>query len=71
MRVLTRRFNAAEEGELVGPYSVHKYLAVDGLRLGLILDEPDVLYLFARDTLDEPALAAFVTKLLEALNGRE
>ncbi len=60
-----------EEGQLLGPYSVHKYLKVGGLRLGLILDSPDWLDLYARDERDKPAMDSFVTLLLDSLNGHE
>src|SRR4051794_30754192 len=47
IRVLKCEFGAVEQGELVGPYSVHKYLDVGGLRMGLILDDVDSLDLYA------------------------
>jgi hypothetical protein len=68
MRTLQRDFGAVEEGQLVGPYSLHKYLEVEGLHFGLILDDPDELVLYVRDKRDVPAMELFVAKLLEALN---
>jgi hypothetical protein len=68
MRVLMGHFDALQEGELLGPYSVHKYLAVDGLRVGMILDEPDSIDLYALDKGDAPAMASFIKMLLEVLN---
>src|SRR4051812_31513486 len=64
IELLMKQFGAAEVGELVGPYSVHKYLEVDGVCLGIILDSPDCLDLYAKDEHDKPAVEAIVTKLL-------
>ena len=71
MGVLECEFSAVEKGELLGPYSVHKYLKVRGLRIGLILDSPVWLDLYARDERDKAAMESFITKLLHALNGQE
>jgi hypothetical protein len=71
MRVLSSGFGAVEEGELLGPCSVHKYLKVGGLRLGLALDSPDWLDLYGKDERDKPAMGSFVTLLLASLNGQE
>ena len=49
MRVLVDRFGVVGDGELIGPYSVHRYVKVGDLRLGIILDEPWFLSLFAAD----------------------
>jgi hypothetical protein len=68
MRVLVDRFGAVGDGELIGPYSVHRYVKVGDLRLGIILDEPWFLSLFAADRSQQDALASFVPRLVEAMN---
>ncbi|MCE9561109.1 MAG: hypothetical protein K8U57_03545 [Planctomycetes bacterium] len=68
VRVLVDRFGAVGDGELLGPYSIHRYVKVGGLRLGIILDEPEWLSLFATEPSQRDALASFVPKLLEAMN---
>jgi hypothetical protein len=71
VRVLKREFGAVEESHLLGPYSVHKYFNLDGFRLGVILDTPDWLDLYARDERDRSAMDSFVAQLLSSLNGPE
>jgi hypothetical protein len=68
MRVLVDRFGAVNDGELIGPYSIHRYLKVGDLRLGIILDEPMFLSLFAAEGSQQDELASFVPRLLEAMN---
>ena len=70
VRVL-RRFGAADVAELAGPYSVHHLLDVAGLRLGIILDAPDELDLYAVEPADAGAMAGFVARLLDVLNDTE
>jgi hypothetical protein len=70
LQLLKEQFGAVETGQLVGPYSVHKYLKVEGLCLGLILDSPDWLDLFTENQGDTPALESFVAKVLDALSRR-
>lgn len=69
--VLKREFSAMETGELQGPYSVHKYLDVAGLVIGLILDSADELELYARDERDRRVMDSFIGKLLNRLNSQE
>jgi hypothetical protein len=68
MRVLVDRFGAVDDGELLGPYSLHRYVKVGDLRLGIILDEPEWLFLYETEGTKMEAMASFVTRLLEALN---
>jgi len=65
---LTAKFGAVEAGELIGPYSVHKYFNVEGFCLGVILDSPDWLDLYAKESDDAPAVESFIPKILDALN---
>jgi hypothetical protein len=69
VEVLKRRFGAVETGELAGPYSIHKFFEVRQLRLGIILDSPDWLDIYAQDQRDTPAIASLVAELVAALNG--
>lgn len=71
MELLKRKFGAVEINEMVGPYSVHKYLRIERLCFGLILDSPDWLDLYANDACDVPALESLVTQVLKALNEPE
>jgi hypothetical protein len=71
VELLKRQLGAVETGELLGPYSVHKFLKVWGLRVGLVLEWPDWLDLYAEDQRDTPALASLVAEALVALNARE
>lgn len=68
MRVFKREFGAVEAGQLLGPYSVHKYLEVEELRIGLILDSPDWLDLYATDESKLPTMESFIRRLLYVLN---
>ncbi len=70
MELLKRTFGAEEVGELRFPYAIHKYLKVQNFCLGLILDSPEWLDLYARDERDIPALEPFVYKVVAALNNR-
>src|SRR5258706_12230099 len=65
MQVLKREFGAVEKGELRGPYSVHKFLDVNGLRIGIILDSPDELDLYATDDRDKAKMESFIASLFE------
>jgi hypothetical protein len=67
--VLKVGFGAVETGEFCGPYSIHKYLKIGKFNFGLILEDPEMLHLFARDECDKQVMGDLVTKLLEALNG--
>ena len=71
LEILKRDFGVVETGQLVGPYSVHKYLQAASLCFAVILDDPDSLDLYARDKRDKPAMELFVARLLDALNGQE
>ena len=71
MEVLERDFGAAKTGELVGPYSTHKYLQAASLCFAIILDDPDTLDIYARDKSDMPAMKLFVARVVDALNGQE
>jgi hypothetical protein len=66
--VLKSEFGAVEDGQQDGPYSIHKYMKLDSLRFGIIIDEPDMLSLFSREQSDVGAMVSFVAKLLDALN---
>ncbi|WP_439630090.1 hypothetical protein [Gemmata sp.] len=67
-RVLRVRFGAVDDGELFGPYSIHRYMKVAGLRLGIVLDSPERLDLYTTEATHQDALAVFVPTFLEALN---
>jgi hypothetical protein len=69
--LLRKVFHAEETGELVGPYSVHKYFKVESFCLGLILDSPDWLDLYAKDARDTSLAESFVAKILRALNAKD
>lgn len=66
--ILKKEFGAVEAGELVGPYSVHKYLRVAGVTVGIILDSPDWLDLYVKNSSDLPALETLVNQVLAKLN---
>ena len=68
MRVLVERFGAVGYDELIGPYSIHRFVKVGDLHLGIILDEPMFLSLFTAERSQQDALASFVPRLLEAMN---
>lgn len=68
VRVLVAEFGAVADGKLAGPYSVHRYMVVAGLRFGVILDEPEWLDLYATCEPEKGAMALFVARLLDALN---
>ena len=68
LQVLRGRFGAVDDGELIGPYSIHRYLKVEGLRVGIVLDVLEWLDLYATEASQKEAMSLFVTKLLEALN---
>jgi hypothetical protein len=69
IRVLKDRFNATSDGELVGPYSIHRYMLVDGVRLIIITDDEPiwvVLGVMEANQIDEAS--TLVVRLLRALN---
>jgi hypothetical protein len=66
--VLQKRLGAVAQEPLVGPYSVHFHFHVEGLCLGVILDDPGWIPLYAMHELGRPAMEAFVDRLLTALN---
>lgn len=65
---LTAKFGAVEAGEMIGPCSAHKYFKVEEFCLGVILDSPDWLDLYARERKDASAVESFIPKILDALN---
>jgi hypothetical protein len=67
--VLKDKFGAIKTGQLNGPYSTHVYFHTDDLDLGVILDWPDEIVLFATNEPDRPAMGPFVARLLNVLNG--
>lgn len=68
LRVLRDRFGAAGDGELLGPYSLTRYVKVGGLRLGIEIDSPGWLGLYTTEATQTDALASLVPTLLEAMN---
>ena len=68
MGVLRHEFSAVETERLVGPYSAHQYLDMNGFEIGVILDSPDRLVIYAKDKRNNSVMRAFVPKLLDALN---
>jgi hypothetical protein len=69
LRVLKGRFGAVEDGELAGPYSIHQYMRLGGLRFGIVIEDPELLSLYAKEEPHKGALASLVPRLLDALNG--
>jgi hypothetical protein len=68
LQVLRARFGAVDDGKIIGPYSLHHFMTVDGLRFGIILDCPGPLDLYATERSQTDAMRSFVARLLEALN---
>jgi hypothetical protein len=68
VRVLRERFGARDDGEITGPYSIHRYMNVSGPRFGIIGDSPEWLDLYADEDRHEKEMTAFVATLLIALN---
>jgi hypothetical protein len=70
LQVLKKEFGAVEDGALNGPYSIHQYMKVDNLRFGIVIEVPEWLDLYAAEQHDVGAMASFVAKLLDTLNGQ-
>ncbi|WP_171469037.1 hypothetical protein [Frigoriglobus tundricola] len=68
LRVLKCQFGATDEGVLTGPYSVHRYMAIEGFRFGVILDSPNAFDIYATETHQKDTMESFVTRFLGALN---
>lgn len=70
LRVLKGRFGAVEDGELAGPYSIHQYMRLGVLRFCVVIEDPELLSLYAKEEPHEGAMASFVAQLLDALNSQ-
>jgi hypothetical protein len=68
VRVLEDRFGAVEQVPLIGPYSTHMHFHVGGFCLGVILDDPGELPVYAMHELGRPAMEPFIHRLLTVLN---
>lgn len=68
LRALRREYDAVECGELLGPYSVHRFVQVGDVRLGIILESPEWIDIYAVDNRQEAAAEAIVARLVNALN---
>src|SRR4051812_13127462 len=63
-------FGAVEDGGLSGPYFLHQYVKLDHLRIGIVLDAPECLDLYALEPHGVDEMASLVARLLNTLNGQ-